>query len=88
MHELIDRIAHEIGLTKSVATVGGFDVPHYLVSDFKMITLVQRIAEECAQACERVAYTHPSTAMLGPEQNALKCAAAVRAKFKEPTNDR
>lgn len=63
--------------------MAGFDVGMYVVSDMKMLTLVQKVAEHAAQACETVAYTHPNSAMLGPEQNAMKCAAAIRAKFEE-----
>ena len=35
--------------------------------------------EEAAKVCDGVAYTHQNASMLGPEQNALKCAAAIRA---------
>ena len=36
--------------------------------------------EQCAKLCDGVAYSHANTAMLGPEQNALKCAAAIRGQ--------
>ena len=37
------------------------------------------VLEEAAKVCDGVAYTHQNASMLGPEQNALKCAAAIRA---------
>jgi hypothetical protein len=36
--------------------------------------------EACAALCDTVAYTHQNTPMLGPELNALKCAAAIRER--------
>lgn len=39
--------------------------------------------ERCAKICDDVAYSHPNTSMLGPELNAMKCAAAIRNM--EPT---
>lgn len=39
--------------------------------------------ERCANVCDNRAYTHTNTAMLGPEQNALKCAAAIRKGAEE-----
>lgn len=43
------------------------------------------VAEEAARECERVAWSNKATPMLGPEQNAVACAAAIRAKFGEPS---
>ena len=37
------------------------------------------VLEEAAKVCDGVAYTHQNASMLGPEQNALKCAAEIRA---------
>ena len=37
------------------------------------------VLEEAANVCDGVAYTHQNASMLGPEQNALKCAATIRA---------
>jgi hypothetical protein len=43
------------------------------------------VLEEAAKTCDESAWTHPNAAMLGPEQNSLKCAAAIRA-MKPNTN--
>lgn len=37
------------------------------------------VLEEAAKKCDESAWTHPNAAMLGPEQNSLKCATAIRA---------
>jgi hypothetical protein len=41
-------------------------------------TAVASERERCARLCDEAAYSHQNTAMLGPEQNALKCAALIR----------
>lgn len=36
--------------------------------------------ERCAGICERVAWSNANTPILGPEQNAIKCANVIRKK--------
>lgn len=34
--------------------------------------------ERCASACDRIAWSHQNSSVLGPELNASKCAATIR----------
>lgn len=36
--------------------------------------------EACARCCETFAWMHPNASLLGPEQNRMDCAAAIRAR--------
>lgn len=41
---------------------------------------VKQEREQSAMACDQIAWSHPNVRLLGPELNATKCAAAIRAR--------
>jgi hypothetical protein len=67
-----------VALTKAIDAVLAEDTP-----------LVNHTIERCAQVAERMAWSNKNTQHLGPEQNCVAVAAAIRKlKYHEPGADR
>lgn len=75
----IEKLAYKAGAYIEECTT---TYPKYnrIIFDDKseLQAFTNEVIEECAKECNKLAWSHKNTPMLGPEINSLKCEEAIR----------
>ena len=81
MKERIEELAREL----TVKLVGElYGIAEYADANRSITTAVNEALEMAAKECDKLAWSNKNTAMLGPENNCVRCAEAIRKlKVKE-----